>query len=140
MLVEAKALGEDLEKLNYKKQVMGYTGTLGAGWAVLTNGDEYRVFNATGGALNIEERLFHIARLTDPNSPSEEILALLSRERIGHLQEEWADKKVSDAIRAFFSPKPHSHLLNYVESEVAELSAEQIEKSVTRICARIKIP
>ena len=30
---------------------MGYVGTIGAEWVVLTNGDEYRIYNAKCGAV-----------------------------------------------------------------------------------------
>jgi len=143
MLVEAKGLQESLGERKHGKQIMGYVGILGAEWVVLTNGDEYRIYNGTSGAMAIEERLFRTVRLTDPDSPAEETLALLSRARIGDLQRIWederADRQVRAAIAAIFSP-PHPKLVSFVKTEVKGLTPTQIKASVSRICAKIKIP
>jgi len=143
LLVEAKALGEDLYQGKHAKQVMGYTGILGAGWAVLTNGDEYRIYNATSGAMSIEERLFRgPVRLTDPDSPAEETLALLSRQRIGDLERIWEDERLDRQVRAaiekLFAPEPHSRLVDFVRKETG-LTSTQIKASASRICQRVKI-
>ena len=144
MLVEAKALMETLDDSKHGKQIMGYAGTLGAAWVVLTNGDEYRIYNATCGGMDIKERLFRTVRLTAPNSSAGETLALLSRERLGDLQRVWdeerADGLVSTAIRQLFSPLPHSRLLSFVNKEVKSLTPTQIKESLKRICPKIKIP
>jgi len=139
ILVEAKALQEDLDKLNHKKQVMGYVGTLGAKWAVLTNGDEYRIYNATGGAMDMKERLFRTVQLSDPDSPAEETLALLSRENIGGLQKTWEDehdnKRIHKAISTFLrSPKLQHLLVSAVRNELPRLPKKQIEASVSQFC------
>jgi hypothetical protein len=141
MLVEAKPLGENLDKKKYAKQVMGYVGWLGAGWAVLTNGDEYRVYNGTGGAMDIKEKLFRTVRVTDPDAQAAEALALLSRGNIGDLQKHWdeelADRQVRQAANSLFSPTPDSRLVDLVKEKVNGLAPflgpEQIRASLSRI-------
>ena len=86
MLVEAKALGQSLER--WANQIMGYAGTCGVAWVVLTDGDEYRIYNASVLAP-FEQKLFRTVRLSDPNARPEETLALLSKGRIGDLDAQW---------------------------------------------------
>ena len=146
LLVEAKALVE--QKLDgFAHQIMGYAGTSGAAWVVLTNGDEYRVYYAGGTDLNIEQRLFRKVCLTAPNSTVADVaetLTLLSRERIGDLQGMWDkerdDRQVRATVESLFCPEPHPVLLNFVKKGVAGLTATQIKASLARICATIKIP
>ena len=145
LLVEAKALDQKLD--GFAHQIMGYAGTSGAAWVVLTNGDEYRVYYAGGTNMNIEQRLFRKVRLTEPNCAVAEVaktLALLSRERIGELQGLWDkerdDAQVRAAIEGLFSPEPHPVLLNFVKKEVTGLNTTQIKASLARICETIEIP
>jgi len=136
MLVEAKALREDLDERKYGKQVMAYTGTLGAGWAVLTNGDEWRIYNATGGHLDIEERLFRKVRLSDPNSPAEETLLLLSKERFNDLENQWnlyfADRQVRGALKHLFTT-PDSRLVRLVRKHVKVVTSKRIGEILDRM-------
>ena len=108
MLVEAKALRESLEG-KWANKIMGYAGTCGVTWVVLTNGDEYRIYNA-GVPVLFEQKLFRSVRLTKPDDRAEETLALLSKERIDDLAAQWqihfADSQVHAAIGKFFSPAP----------------------------------
>ena len=47
LLVEAKALGRDLGDHKWAGQIMGYASVAGAEWVVLTDGNEYRIYNAS---------------------------------------------------------------------------------------------
>jgi hypothetical protein len=137
-LVEAKALDKKLD--GFANQFMGYAAISGAPWVVLTNGDEYRIYYARGD-MGLDERQFHTVRLMDPTSPTEETLALLSRESIGDLERTWdqerVDRQVRAAIKKLFHPEPHSRLLAYVRKEVKGLSKTQIKASVSRVCTQI---
>ena len=59
LFVEAKALDEDLTYRKWVSQTLGYATVVGVEWCVLTNGDEYRLFNAHAA----------VARGGQPNSP-----------------------------------------------------------------------
>ena len=82
MLVEAKRFGVKLDGDKWANALMGYVGAAGAGaeWIVLTNGDDYHVYNATAHVSSFVQRLFRTVRLMDPKSPAEETLGWLSRE------------------------------------------------------------
>ena len=146
VLVEAKALGPGLATKGDQvkgEQIMGYAGNVGVTWVVLTNGDEYRIYNATV-PVPFEHKLFCAVRLSDPSSPTEEMFALLSKERIDGLDERWqshfADRQVRKAIEGLFSPEPHLQLVSLVKKEVKGLTPAQIDASLKRICPKIKVP
>src|SRR5690606_19829373 len=46
LFIEAKAMREDLSDRRWSNQIMGYAAVAGAPWVVLTDGDEYRIYNA----------------------------------------------------------------------------------------------
>jgi len=47
LLVEAKPLGESLSDRKWIGQILGYASVAGVEWCVLTDGNEYRFYNAT---------------------------------------------------------------------------------------------
>ena len=46
LFIEAKALDENLDDRRWAGQIIGYAMQAGVEWVVLTNGDEYRIYNA----------------------------------------------------------------------------------------------
>ena len=140
VLVEAKALGQSLAGGKWADQIMGYAGTSGVKWVVLTNGDEYRIFNALV-EVPFSQKLFREVRLTDPNSPVESTLALLSKERIDDIGAQWqihfADRQVYAAIGKLFSPVSVKMLAHFVKKHVKGLTPREIRASLARVCAQI---
>ena len=57
LFVEAKALGENLADHKSVNQLLGYASVAGCEWAVLTDGNEYRIYNANAAGPE-EEKLF----------------------------------------------------------------------------------
>ena len=45
LYVEAKALGKNLDDPKWASQIMGYAIVAGVEWVVLTDGNEYRIYN-----------------------------------------------------------------------------------------------
>lgn len=78
LLIEAKALDSNLDDPRWAKQLTGYAVTTGVRWAVLTNGDEYRVYNAYG-EVALPQKLFRTVRLSGQDLRAAETLGLLSR-------------------------------------------------------------
>ena len=136
VLVEAKALGQSLAGGKWADQIMGYAGTSGVRWVVLTNGDEYRIFNALV-EVPFNQKLFREVRITDPNSPAESILALLSRERIDDIGIQWqihfADRQVYTAIEKLFLPAFTKTLAHFVKKHVRGLTPKEIHAGLARM-------
>src|SRR5258708_38934446 len=86
LFVEAKGLRENLEDRRWAGQIVGYAAVAGVEWVVLTNGDEYRIYNAHA-AVAVHDKLFRVARVTDPATHPEGVLELFSKVRMmqGHL-------------------------------------------------------
>jgi hypothetical protein len=57
LFLEAKALGGNLNDRRWANQIMGYAAVSGVEWVVLTDGNEYRLYNAHA-PVPIEEKLF----------------------------------------------------------------------------------
>lgn len=55
LYVEAKALGENLADRRWAGQIMGYAAVAGVEWAVLTDGNAYRIYNA-GSSGDIDKK------------------------------------------------------------------------------------
>jgi hypothetical protein len=78
LFVEAKALGDNLDDPKWANQISDYAVVAGVEWVVLTNGDEYRIYNSHA-AVPVEERLFRTLRLTDNGTDVAGALDVLSR-------------------------------------------------------------
>ncbi len=144
LVVEAKRLREKLDGDRRADALMGYVGAAAAGaeWIVLTNGDDYHIYNAFAQVSSFGQRLFRAVQLSDPNSPAEKTLALLSKERIYGLKAEWdtqwADRLVRKAIETLFLPDSHSHLINFIKKNVEGLAPKEIMASLSRVCPQFK--
>lgn len=78
LFVEAKGLGETLTDRRWIAQVLGYATVAGVEWCVLTDGDEWRFYNASA-PIEAEEKMFCRVRLTETAAPdAAKALSLLS--------------------------------------------------------------
>src|SRR5918998_5131173 len=66
LFVEAKGLEKDLSDRKWISQVLGYATVVGVEWCVLTNGDEYRLYNAHA-PVDVEQKLFRVVRISEPD-------------------------------------------------------------------------
>ena len=116
-------------------------------WTVITNGDEYRIYNACVD-VPLDEKLFRRIRVSDPNSSPEETLALLSKDRISDIESLWEshfmDHRVRAALEQLFSPEPDRILLRlvkrFVKEGVKKVSSKEIRASLARVRARFDSP
>jgi len=64
LFVEAQGLGTNLLDRKWVSQTLGYATVVGVEWCVLTNGDEYRLYNAHA-PVDVEEKLFRSVTVSD---------------------------------------------------------------------------
>ncbi len=64
LLVEAKGLGDVLSDRKWIGQILGYAAVAGVEWCVLTDGNEYRFYNATV-PLDADDKLFYHVKLSE---------------------------------------------------------------------------
>jgi hypothetical protein len=138
LFVEAKALKQELDDHKWCHEIAIYAVEAGVKWAIVTNGDEYRIYNLAA-PVPFAEKLFHKMRVTDPQSPVAETLALFSKERVDRLEAEWeshyADRCVRAALDRLLAPPASAGLVALIQEHVQNVSVEQIQESLRRIHA-----
>jgi predicted type IV restriction endonuclease len=104
LLIEAKSLEKDLGDRKWISQNISYAAVLGVKWCVLTNGDEYRIYNSHA-EVDVDEKLFRKVRISD-SEPKFIIdtLVLLSKEKMrGSLLDElWKAHFIDRRVRLAF--------------------------------------
>jgi hypothetical protein len=144
LFVEAKSLEKDLADRKWISQVLGYATVVGVRWCVLTNGDEYRLYNSHA-AVDVEEKLFRTVRLSDPHQEPLclETLELLSKNKMGILDALWqaysVDQHVQKAVKELFDDQDPG-LVRLVRKKVESLSPSDIRESLKRADVRVLFP
>jgi predicted type IV restriction endonuclease len=145
LLVEAKGLGEDLSDRRWVGQIIGYASVAGAAWCVLTDGDEYRLYNTTV-AVDAEEKEFCRIRLSDGDEAQAlRMLGLISRKNMegNRLDELWKahfiDRRIKKALVEMFAT-PDRGLVRLIRQRLPGLSAKEVSDSVRRADVRVEYP
>jgi hypothetical protein len=143
LFVEAKGLGETLSDRKWIAQVLGYATVAGVEWCVLTDGDEYRFYNATA-PLDAEEKLFCRVRLTaDEPGEAAKTLTLISRRNMEEniLDVLWSahyvDRRVKHALQDMFSTVDRS-LVRVIRQRAPTLSPKDIVETIRRLDIRVE--
>lgn len=145
LYVEAKALGKNLDDPKWASQIMGYAIVAGVEWVVLTDGNEYRIYN-THAPVPVAEKLLHAVRVADDDASVGQVLELLSRERgpKDRLKAQWhahfADRQVHRALKGLFGRTPDNSFVSLLKGETADLTDEDIAASLRRVRARFEFP
>lgn len=145
LFVEAKALSKSLEDAKWTQQILTYAVVAGVQWAVLTNGDEYRLYN-THATVPVERKLFRSFRISDPNSPIEEVLALLSKNQLSEntidilWRAHYVDRQVENIIFDLFAGAPDAALVKLIQSKSDKVPMEDIVSSLQRARIHIDYP
>jgi len=145
LFVEAKALGQNLDDRRWALQIMGYATVAGVEWVVITNGDEYRIYNALAH-VPMEEKLFRSVTITDDDAPVEETLSLLSKEGLNgndleHLWEaHFVDRQMQGVLEGLFSVDPDPSLVRLAKKKLKDLPTKDITASLRRVQATFDFP
>lgn len=137
LFVEAKALDEDLDDRRWANQIISYATVAGVEWVLLTNGDEYRIYNAHALAP-VEEKLFRVARVSADPHVATEALLLLTKEHIQRnaLSGLWRaysiDRKVKEAVDALFMPEPSPWLVRRLANHLDGLTQGDVKDALAR--------
>ena len=145
LFLEAKGLGEDLSDRKWVAQVLGYATVAGVEWCVLTDGDEWRIYNSTA-AVDADEKLFRRIKLTeDKNDEVMGTLLLLARNNIEGNQLEilwkiyFIDRQVKQALLDMFESKEKG-LAELVHNKVPKLRIKEIVESLGRLGIQLDLP
>jgi hypothetical protein len=146
LFVEAKGIEKDLSDRKWISQVLGYATVVGVEWCVLTNGDEYRLYNAHA-PVDVEQKLFRAVQLSDSDHEGYtlETLELLSKEKMADnlLNVLWKahfiDRHVSQALGELLQNDDAS-LIRLIRKKTPELTPSEIRESLKRADIHIDFP
>jgi predicted type IV restriction endonuclease len=147
LFFEAKSLGESLDDRKWANQVMGYASVAGVEWVVLTDGDEYRIYNSHA-TVPVDEKLFRKIRITDESTLPEKTLSLLSKEQMQERQinrlwdAHFVDRQVQSALQKLIATdhEPDAALVRLLNKRITNLSASDIRAGLRRLEVEITCP
>lgn len=143
LFAEAKSLEKDLTDRKWISQNLGYATVVGVRWCVLTNGDEYRIYNSHA-EVDVEQKLFRSVRVSDAANASHVIatLALLSKTQMqGTLLDElwkahFIDRNVRLSIEGLLASEDPA-FIRLVRNKTKGVTNAEVRASLKR--ARISI-
>ncbi len=146
LFVEAKALGQDLGDEKWASQVLGYATVAGAPWVLLTNGDEYRIYNAHA-PVPVDKKLFRKVSVSASQEEAAETLALLERSRMAgsDLEALWKSHFVDQEVRSvieelFGAGAPDGSLVSLVKRRAKGLTPRDVKASLARVRVELDFP
>jgi predicted type IV restriction endonuclease len=145
LFVEAKGLGEELSDRKWIAQVLGYAVVAGVEWCILTDGDEYRFYNATA-AVDADDKLFCRIKLSqDQEEDAVKSLFLISRSNMtgNILNDLWnayfVDQRVKQALQVMLTA-PEKGIVRLIRRRISKLRPKEIVQSLRRLDFRIESP
>ena len=146
MFVEAKALNRDLSDYKWISQTLAYANAAGVEWCVLTNGDEYRIYN-TFAKAEAEKKVFRRVRLSDRDGRPFciDTLLLLSKQQMAEKQIDvlwkahFVDRQVREAVSAIFR-EPDAALVRMIVKRTEDLQLGEVRDSLRRADLTVRFP
>lgn len=146
LFIEAKAMGMNIHDDKWVVQVLSYAAMAGVEWCVVTNGDEYRLYNAHA-AVDVDGKLFRTVCISDADHHAFTVatLDLLSKSKLGEnllstlWKAQFVDRRVAPAVRELFRG-PDARLVRLLHSALPELRPPEIRDSLKRADLRITFP
>lgn len=146
LFVEAKSIGKDLKDRRWVSQVLGYATVVGVEWCVLTDGDEYRLYNAHA-AVDVEQKLFRSVRISDAAQEGYTLdtLELLSKEKVEEdlisvfWRASFTDHRVKTALEELFKDTDNG-LVRLIRKRSPDLDPSEIRQSIERADIKIEFP
>lgn len=145
LFIEAKALGQDLDDRRWSNQIMGYAAVAGVEWVVLTDGDEYRLYNAHA-AVTVDEKLFRAFKVSEPGTVAEETLSLLVRDRIQEnriavlWKAQFVDRQVKVVLLELLDPASGNSVLNLLRKRLVSIQPTDLRASLGRARVQVSFP
>ena len=145
LFVEAKALSAALDRKS-ASQLLGYAAVVGVGWCLLTNGDEYRLYNSHA-SVDVDEKLFRSVRLSagEGTATTLETLSLVAKEQLAEpaldalWKSQFIDRRVKVVLEDLFDGQDDS-LARLVRKRSAELTLSEVRDSLHRASLHVHFP
>jgi hypothetical protein len=145
LFIEAKSLGSHLDDGKWAAQILAYATVAGVEWVALTDGNAWRIYNSHA-AVPVEQKLFRVVHIADPDEHAEETLRLLSKAQLAdHLiddlwKSDFVDRQVRDALQQPFGPEPDPSLVRIVRAKTSALTPAEVRKSLGRLRTTFDFP
>jgi hypothetical protein len=146
LFVEAKGIGGHLDDPRWSNQTVAYATAAGVEWVALTNGAQWRIYNAHA-PVPIEKKLFRAVDLDKDPDEVVRVFRLLGKDNMGEnlVDELWksyfVDRQVRHALVELFSGgEPAKELVGAVRHLVPSLTPRDIRSSLTRARATFEFP
>ncbi|MET8089792.1 hypothetical protein [Micromonospora sp. NPDC005220] len=146
LFIEAKGLGENLDDPRWANQTISYAAVAGVEWVALTDGAEWRIYNAHA-PVPIEHKLFRAVRLEEDLDDAVEMLSLLSKDnmRDNRIEELWkgyfVDRQVhGELLELFGDGEPAADLVAMLDRRLSRLSRDEVRSSLIRVRATFDFP
>jgi Restriction Enzyme Adenine Methylase Associated len=146
LFIEAKGLGENIDDPKWANQTISYAAVAGVEWVALTDGAEWRLYNAHA-PVPVEQKLFRAVRVTDDVAAAFELLTLLSKDNLrdNRIKELWrgffVDRQVKAALDELFNAgEPARDLVALVAKRVPNLTKSDIRASLVRARVSFDFP
>ncbi len=146
LFIEAKGLGEDLSQLRWATQVLSYATSAGVRWVVLTNGDEWRIYNAHA-PVPVDQKLYRSVSISADPGGAADVLALLGKDamngdRIDDLwRAEFVDGQLRSALAELFDGgDPAAELVSLLHRRTRDLSEADVRAGLIRTRATFDFP
>jgi len=145
LFVEAKGLGSDLSEHKWISQILSYATVAGVEWCVLTDGDEYRLYNALA-PVDVDGKLFRRVRISEQAQADFKLatLRLLSKKEMEDKlidvlwKAHFVDRHVKRAIEELFSGDD-DRLVRLLR-RATKLPPSAIKESLKRADVRVEFP
>jgi Restriction Enzyme Adenine Methylase Associated len=146
LFIEAKGLGENIDDPKWANQTISYAAVAGVEWVALTDGADWRVYNAHA-PVPVEQKLFRAVRVAEDVDAAFELLALLSKDnmRDNRIQELWrgffVDRQVHAALDELFNAgEPPRDLVALITKRVPDLPRADVHASLVRARVTFDFP
>lgn len=145
LFLEAKGLDENLADRKWVSQILGYATVAGVAWCVLTDGDQYRFYNATA-AVDADDKLFCEVRISEAAEDDAcRTLQLISRSNMeenlldAYWNAHFVDRRVKAALRGLLDSRDKG-LIRLLRRKTPELGPKEISDSLMRFDIHIDAP
>jgi hypothetical protein len=145
LFIEAKALGVHLDDHKWTSQMLAYATVAGVEWVAPTDGNEWRIYNSHA-TVPVEQKLFRIVRVADPDTHPGETLRLLAKAQMAdHLidvlwKSDFVDRQIKDALVQLFGPEPDPGLVRLIRGKAPALSPAEVRSSLGRLRTTFDFP
>ncbi|MET8364813.1 hypothetical protein ABZU53_14765 [Micromonospora sp. NPDC005194] len=146
LFIEAKGLGENLDDPRWANQTISYAAVAGVEWVALTDGAEWRIYNAHA-PVPIEHKLFRAVRIEEGLDDAVDLLSLLSKGnmRDNRIEELWkgyfVDRQVhGELLELFGDGEPAAELVAMLDRRLPRLSRDEVRSSLIRARATFDFP